>query len=310
MFYQIDEIRKEIDIKDINEKHQYIGMMSLEELKQCYQQLHISSRVMHYFEDITLLDQNVVIPHKNYYYGFINLINARNIFMKRDSLAFFIFSHLFLVIVIDDEDHHIEDIFHITSDYVLEKGMSMTRIIYYFLSELIGRDYQYIEELQEEVEELDEYDMNDNSLLFTKHFKKLNKELLLLSNYYDNFISIGEELQMNHHDIFEQDDMRYFEVFTHRLERFSHNIQMLKDLLNQAYDVHQSRLEYKLNKTMQFFTVVTTIFMPLTLITGWYGMNFKNMPEINFTYSYYIIIVVSLLIVGGLIYLFKKKKFF
>lgn len=84
---------------------------------------------------------------------------------------------------------------------------------------------------------------------------------------------------------------------------------MLREILNQAHSAHQSREDYKLNKTMQFFTVVTTIFMPLTLIAGWYGMNFENMPELKSIYGYPAVIVLSCIVVIGLIVLFKKKKF-
>ncbi|QUN14130.1 hypothetical protein KEC48_06370 [Clostridium sp. C1] len=49
--------------------------------------------------------------------------------------------------------------------------------------------------------------------------------------------------------------------------------------------------------------------MPLTLIAGWYGMNFENMPELKSVYGYPAIIVLSGIIVVGLIILFKKKKF-
>ena len=61
---------------------------------------------------------------------------------------------------------------------------------------------------------------------------------------------------------------------------------------------------------MQFLTVVTTIFMPLTLITGWYGMNFVNMPELYYKGSYFIIIGVVLLIVIIEILYFKHKNWF
>ncbi|MDE6953955.1 MAG: hypothetical protein K2P09_09105 [Erysipelotrichales bacterium] len=309
MIYQIDSVKKEVDFNAVSKEHMYIGMMNLKELKECYYQFHISLQSIKHCEETSTIHQNVIIPHKNYYYGLINLINARDVFVKKDAMAFFIFQNLFLIVIIDDEDQHIEDIFSSSSNYVLDEGMSITRIVYCFFSELISRDYQYIEELQEEVEDL-ENDDEKEALMFTKTFKKLNKELLLLRNYYDHLISISEELQMNHHNIFIQDEMRYFEIFTHRLERISDNIQMLRDLLNQVYAVHQSKLDYQLNKTMQFFTVVTTIFMPLTLITGWYGMNFRNMPEIDFQYSYYIVIGISMIIVWGLIFLFKRKKFF
>lgn len=56
----------------------------------------------------------------------------------------------------------------------------------------------------------------------------------------------------------------------------------------------------------QHLTMISTIFFPLTLITGWYGMNFENMPELKNGYPF--IILFSILVVVGCIFLFKKKK--
>ena len=307
MIYQVDNQKLKVKIQDIQDDH--IAMMSLDELKTCYREYHITERSLLRCEETSMLNQNIIIPHRQYYYGLINLINARDVFVKKDSLAFFIFKNLFLVVVIDDEDHHISEVFQSSSDYVLEKGVSITRLVYYFLSELISRDYQYIEDLQEEIEDLESHDSEEESIHFTNQLRQLSKELLLLRNYYDNLVIIGEDLQMNHHHIFEDDDMRYFEIFTRRIERLSNNVQMLRELLSQAYEAHQSKLDYKLNKTMQFFTVVTTVFMPLTLIAGWYGMNFKNMPELSSPYGYLSVILVSVSVVVLLMLWFKKKKF-
>lgn len=309
MIYQVDNQKLKVKIQDIQDDHMYIAMMSLDELKTCYREYHITERSLLRCEETSMLNQNIIIPHRQYYYGLINLINARDVFVKKDSLAFFIFKNLFLVVVIDDEDHHISEVFQSSSDYVLEKGVSITRLVYYFLSELISRDYQYIEDLQEEIEDLESHDSEEESIHFTNQLRQLSKELLLLRNYYDNLVIIGEDLQMDHHHIFEDDDMRYFEIFTRRIERLSNNVQMLRELLSQAYEAHQSKLDYKLNKTMQFFTVVTTVFMPLTLIAGWYGMNFKNMPELSSPYGYLSVILVSVSVVVLLMLWFKKKKF-
>ena len=62
------------------------------------------------------------------------------------------------------------------------------------------------------------------------------------------------------------------------------------------------------NAVMKFLTVVTTLFMPLTLIVGWYGMNFEHMPELEFKYSYPIVFGFSLLLVIIMCVIFKKKK--
>ena len=48
--------------------------------------------------------------------------------------------------------------------------------------------------------------------------------------------------------------------------------------------------------------------LPLTLIAGWYGMNFRYMPELNWRYSYPVVIAVSIVIVIACLYWFRRKK--
>ena len=76
----------------------------------------------------------------------------------------------------------------------------------------------------------------------------------------------------------------------------------------QVRDLYNVELEVKQNKTMTVLTVVTTIFMPLTLIVGWYGMNFRYMPELEWRWSYPIVILVSILVIVFCLIFFKKKK--
>ena len=55
-------------------------------------------------------------------------------------------------------------------------------------------------------------------------------------------------------------------------------------------------------------TIITAIFMPLTLIAGWYGMNFYNMPELTAPYGYLTVIIISILIVAVSVVWFRRKK--
>jgi len=82
----------------------------------------------------------------------------------------------------------------------------------------------------------------------------------------------------------------------------------LSDYTMQLRDQYKAQLDIKQNRIMTILTVVTTIFMPLTLIVGWYGMNFRYMPELEWRWGYPVIIVVSLLIAIGCLLFFKKKK--
>jgi magnesium transporter len=58
---------------------------------------------------------------------------------------------------------------------------------------------------------------------------------------------------------------------------------------------------------MRVFTAITTIFIPLTLITGIYGMNFDNMPELHSEYGYFIVLGIMLFLGAGMYYLFRKR---
>ena len=82
----------------------------------------------------------------------------------------------------------------------------------------------------------------------------------------------------------------------------------ISDHAAQLRDIYQSHLDIKQNRIMTVLTIVTTIFMPLTLIAGWYGMNFKYMPELESGWGYPVTIIVSVLIVLGSLLFFKKKK--
>ena len=76
----------------------------------------------------------------------------------------------------------------------------------------------------------------------------------------------------------------------------------------QLRDMYHTQIDVKQNHIMTLLTIVTTIFMPLTLIVGWYGMNFRYMPELESKWGYPIVIAISLIIIIGSLWFFKKKK--
>lgn len=66
----------------------------------------------------------------------------------------------------------------------------------------------------------------------------------------------------------------------------------------------------KLSELNAYYEQLTTLFLPLTLFTGWYGMNFADMPELHWRYGYPVVIAAAVILVILEIIYFKKKKFF
>ena len=87
------------------------------------------------------------------------------------------------------------------------------------------------------------------------------------------------------------------------------DIERLREYAMQVSGEYQSQVDIAQNRVMQLLTIVTTIFLPLSLIVGWYGMNF-DMPELSWEYGYPVVIVLAVVIVAVLIRYFKRKKWF
>ena len=121
-------------------------------------------------------------------------------------------------------------------------------------------------------------------------------------------MDVTQELDENENGFFSEENLRYFRSYMNRLDRLYNNAASLRDYSIQIRDYHRESIAVQQNNIMTLLTVVTSIFMPLTLITGWYGMNFKYMPELNLERSYPIVFIVCILIVVLSLLYFKKKK--
>ena len=94
-----------------------------------------------------------------------------------------------------------------------------------------------------------------------------------------------------------------------RAERLTGDTEVLREYAMEIWEIYQSQINIRQNDIMKVLTIVTTIFLPLTLIAGWYGMNFEHMPEIAWKYGYLTAIGLSVFVVVFCIILFKKKRY-
>ncbi|MCR4563670.1 MAG: magnesium transporter CorA [Clostridiales bacterium] len=186
---------------------------------------------------------------------------------------------------------------------------SLERFMYDFLEQIIHSDQALLEKYERELVKIeDRIAENDDDEEILNRVNEIRGDVRELHTHYEQLIDFGQELEENENNFFKEQNERYFRLFINKATRLQDKATSLRDYTVQIRDLQKTQLDVKQNRIMTILTVVTTIFMPLTLIVGWYGMNFKYMPELQWKISYPIVILVSLFIgVGGLIY-FKKKR--
>jgi magnesium transporter len=94
-------------------------------------------------------------------------------------------------------------------------------------------------------------------------------------------------------------------------DHINHIIQMYeseRDTLSDLIEINSSNINNRLNGSMQIMTIITTLFIPLTLIAGIYGMNFKYMPGLEWKAGYPLVILLMLVTAGIMFYIIKRKK--
>ena len=185
---------------------------------------------------------------------------------------------------------------------------SLERFIYDFLEQIVRRDQIVLERVDKELDTIESDILGGDEKDPSQTVSRIRSDLRDMRIHYEQLIDLSQELEENENDFFNEDNTRYFHLFTQRVTRLHDITSSLREYSIQIRDLYQSQLDIKQNRTMALLTVITSIFMPLTLIAGWYGMNFKYMPELEYKASYPIIIVLSVAIVIVCLIFFKKKK--
>ncbi len=211
----------------------------------------------------------------------------------------------------------VDDLFFLCED---EKSLNMVRgiirdetenekTLYNFFLELIKGDTESLEKFEEEITEAEDLLLTTTKRGSTGEIVAFRRKVLILKKYYEQLNRIFEGLVANENELISRENLKYFRILDSRIDRLFSNVLSLRDYITQVREAYQAQIDIEQNNIMRIFTVVTSIFLPLTLLVGWYGMNLK-MPEFTWKYGYLFVGVLSIVILLSSMLLFKKKKWF
>ena len=303
MFYLIEEMLKEIKREELkNSDKQYVAVVSSDEWKQDRDSFEMGIDI-----DADISEIYTTKAEVNYdsLTGSFSIPDRSDLTGEDSKFAFALDEKG--IVFIDDSGKALELISNIQRAKKW-RFPSLERFIYDFLDQIVIDDLRLMEKYERELDSMDKSIMDGVDSFPTVRLNHIRSDIRNLRIHYEQLIDLGQELEENENSFFKQENIRYFKLFLNRMARLHDSSTSLSDYTMQLRDQYKAQLDIKQNRIMTILTVVTTIFMPLTLIVGWYGMNFRYMPELEWRWGYPVIIVVSLLIAIGCLLFFKKKK--
>lgn len=128
-----------------------------------------------------------------------------------------------------------------------------------------------------------------------------------LDVFYQGISDMLDALANGEATALDADDRARFAALARQVDRLVTRLESLQDFSLQVHGMYQEEIDLRQNSIMQWLTVVATIAMPLTFITSWYGMNFRNMALINVAWGYPVAAALCLLVALGEIAVFHRR---
>ena len=303
MFYLIEETLKEIKREELKTTDkQYVAVLSSDEWKQERDSFDLGIDI-----DFDLSEIYTTKAEVNYdsLTGSFSIPDRNNLSGDDSQFAFALDEKGIIFI---DDSGKAQEIIDSIQRVKKWKFPCLERFIYDFLDQIVIDDLRLMEKYELELDTMEKTIIDGNEVFPSVCLNDIRNDIRYLRIHYEQLMDLGQELEENENTFFKQENIRYFRLFLNRMARLHDSSTSLRDYTMQLRDQYKAHLDIKQNRIMTILTVVTTIFMPLTLIVGWYGMNFRYMPELEWKWGYPVIIVVSILIAVGCLIFFKKKR--
>lgn len=243
--------------------------------------------------DVDNIIGSVAAPDKN------DLMGDRDLFsfyLTRERLVFI------------DEGSMAKDILEKVANSRLSRNLTTPLCLYEFLRQMLEGDPTWLGRLEDKMEDAEDAMLDESGEVPLEDLNAFRRGIIRMTAYYEQFAVMLQGLSTNENGMLEPNEADDFAALDGYMDRLISRAETIREYSLQLRELKQTQMDVQQNNTMQLLTIVTVLFAPLTLIAGWFGMNFANMPGINEPWGFIAICIVGLVITILLILWFRKKK--
>lgn len=194
----------------------------------------------------------------------------------------------------------------------LDKGrirkMGADYLVYALMDAVVDNYFTVLEKIGEDIEEIEEEIVANPAPETLQALHHLKRQMLILrKSVWPLREVIGRLERWELKLVKESTDIFLRDVYDHTIQVID-SVETFRDVLSGMLDVYMSSVSNRMNEVMKVLTIIATIFIPLTLVAGVYGMNFRYMPELDWTWGYPFVLLIMGLVGLMMIFYFRRRK--
>jgi len=196
----------------------------------------------------------------------------------------------------------------IRSDRGRIRKMGADYLAYALIDTIVDNYFIILEKLGEKIEDIEDELVTNPALETLQTIHSLKREMIFLRKSVWPLREVISRLERWESPLIDKSLNIYLrDVYDHTIQVID-SIETFRDMLSGLLDIYLSSVSNRMNEIMKVLTIIATIAIPLTVITGIYGMNFQFMPELQWQWSYPLVLLAMLTLGILMIRYFRRRK--
>lgn len=187
------------------------------------------------------------------------------------------------------------------------RGYGADYLAYALIDAVVDDYFAVLERLAERLEVLETEIVTAPTRATIRSIHQMKREMVVLRKSVWPLRELIGSLERRESDLIREGTVLYLrDLYDHTVQIID-TVETFREMLSGMLDIYLSSEANRTNEVMKVLTVYATIFMPLTFIVGLYGMNFKNMPELEWRWGYPAVLVLMVFVAVGMMIFFRRK---
>jgi magnesium transporter len=186
--------------------------------------------------------------------------------------------------------------------------MGADYLAYSLIDAIVDNYFLVLEKIGEKIEDIEDELVKNPTPEVLQSIHSLKRELIFLRKSVWPLREVISKLERWESPLIDKSiDIYLRDVYDHTIQVID-ALETFRDMLSGMLDIYLSSVSNRMNEVMKVLTIIATIFIPLTLVAGIYGMNFRNMPELDIPLAYPTVLLSMLFVGLMMVGYFRKKK--